>query len=201
MAREVSSATQWRRYHREARQKPLGGSWLSDAAASDDSGSVLHWPDDLGGVAQMSSDRWHRWVSRLRRAQSASRLRVEHIADDWRSVTIALRPRGIFGPGPAHTGAALYAMADTYPTLMVQRQLGAEFLVWDRAGSVELLAPARGRVWARLELGAGDLERMRRMTADGARHLHLFAVDIRDAEAMVVARVEKMIYVRRRARN
>lgn len=146
----------------------------------------------------MSSEGWHRLVSKLRPARSASRVRVEHIADDWRSVTVALRPRGVFGPGPAHTGAALYAMADDYPTLMVQRQLGAEFLVWDRAGSVELLAPARGRVWARLELGPEDLERMRRMTIDGARHLHLFAVEIRDAEAMVVARVEKMIYVRRK---
>jgi hypothetical protein len=89
-------------------------------------------------------------------------------------------------------------MADAYPTLMVQRQLGTEFLVWDRSGSVELLAPARGRVWARLELGPEDVERIRRMTSDGARHLHLFAVEIRDAEAMVVARVEKMIYVRRK---
>jgi hypothetical protein len=146
----------------------------------------------------MNSERWHRLVSRLRPARFASRLRVEHIAADWRSVTVALRPRGVFGPGPAHTGAALYAMADAYPTLMVQRQLGTEFLVWDRSGSVELLAPARGRVWARLELGPEDVERIRRMTSDGARHLHLFAVEIRDAEAMVVARVEKMIYVRRK---
>ena len=29
------------------------------------------------------------------------------------------------------------------------------------------------------------------MTTDGARHLHLFSIDIRDAEGMAVARVEK----------
>ncbi|HTN48480.1 MAG TPA: DUF4442 domain-containing protein [Burkholderiaceae bacterium] len=148
----------------------------------------------------MSSVRWHRLISNLRPAHVANGIRVEHIAPDWRSVTVALRPRGALGPGPAHSGAALYAMADAFPALMVQQQLGPEFLVWDRAGSVELLAPARGRVWARLELGENDLQRMQRMTVDGARHLHLFPIEVRDAEGMVVARVEKMIYVRRATR-
>jgi hypothetical protein len=36
------------------------------------------------------------------------------------------------------------------------------------------------------------------MTASGDKHLHLFRVDIKDDDGMVVARVEKMVYVRRK---
>jgi hypothetical protein len=50
-----------------------------------------------------------------------------------------------------------------------------------------------------MELGEDDVQRLHRMTADGGRHLHVLSIDIRDAEGMAVARVEKMIYVRRTA--
>lgn len=146
----------------------------------------------------MMSVDWHRLRANLGPAHLVSGIRVEYIADDWRSITVALQPRGLLrARREAHSGAALYAMTDPFPALMVRYQMGTDFLVWDRVGSVELLAAARGRVWARIELGEDDVQRLRRMTADGARHLHLFSIDIRDAEGMAVARVEKMIYVRR----
>jgi hypothetical protein len=36
------------------------------------------------------------------------------------------------------------------------------------------------------------------MTESGDKHLHLFKVDVQDDDGMVVARVEKMVYVRRK---
>jgi hypothetical protein len=53
-------------------------------------------------------------------------------------------------------------------------------------------------VWARFELAESDLEHIRTMTESGDKHLHLFTVDVRDAEGMAVAHVEKIVYVRRR---
>jgi hypothetical protein len=70
--------------------------------------------------------------------------------------------------------------------------------VWDKAGSIEVLAPGRGRVWARLELQDDDLQRIQQMTVSGDKHLHLFSAEVRDADGMVIARIEKMIYVRKR---
>jgi hypothetical protein len=43
-----------------------------------------------------------------------------------------------------------------------------------------------------------DLERIVRMTEGGVKHLHLFNVDVVDDEGLVVAKVEKLVYVRRR---
>jgi hypothetical protein len=89
-------------------------------------------------------------------------------------------------------------MADPFFALMLSANLGGDYLVWDKAGSIDYVAPGRGRVWARLELDAAEVADIVRMTAAGDKHLHLFRADIRDEDGMVVARVEKMVYVRRK---
>lgn len=143
----------------------------------------------------------HRLRLRLKLAPAAlfAGVRVEHVAHDRRSLTVALRPfwhwRQDANP---HSGATLYAMVDPFFAWMAQAALGAGYTVWDKSGAIEVLAPARGRAWARLELQDDDLRHIRKMTDSGDKHLHLFAADIRDAEGMAVARVEKMIYVRRK---
>lgn len=126
-------------------------------------------------------------------------IRVRHIAADFRSATVEMRlratNRNYVG---SHFGGSLYAMTDPFFMIMVVRNLGSEYRVWDKAGSIDYVAPGRGRVWARLELDDEDLVQIRRMTATGDKHLHLFKVDIKDDDGMVIARVEKIVYVRRR---
>jgi acyl-coenzyme A thioesterase PaaI-like protein len=126
-------------------------------------------------------------------------IRVRHIGPGLRSVTVEMRLRpSNRTDGGAHFGGSLYAMTDPFFAMMVRANLGDDYLVWDKAGAIEYVAPGRGSVWARLELSDADLEHIRRMTAAGDKHLHLFRIDIKDDEGMVVARVEKMVYVRRR---
>ena len=129
-------------------------------------------------------------------------IRVEHVAPDFRSVTVALAQRwynrNYFG---THFGGSLYAMTDPFFALMVVHNLPSDYVVWDKAGSIDYLAPGRGRVWARFELTDGDLDHIRTMTENGDKHLHLFKVDVRDDDGMAVARVEKIVYVRRKRRT
>lgn len=126
-------------------------------------------------------------------------IRVRHIAADFRSVTVDMTlrwfNRNYVG---THFGASLYSMVDPFLMLMLLHALGSEYRVWDRSGSIDYIAPGRGRVWARLDLLDADLTQIRRMTESGDKHLHLFNIDVKDSEGMVVARVEKVIYVRRR---
>jgi acyl-coenzyme A thioesterase PaaI-like protein len=126
-------------------------------------------------------------------------IRVEHIAPDFRSVTVALvrrwYNRNYVG---THFGGSLYAMTDPFFALMVIHNLSSDYVVWDKSASIDYLAPGRGRVWARFELTEGDLEHISKMTEAGDKHLHLFTVDVRDADGMAVARVEKIVYVRRK---
>lgn len=126
-------------------------------------------------------------------------IRVRHIAPDFSSVTVdmplRLSNRNYLG---THFGGSLYAMADPFLMVMLSNVLGVQYQVWDKSGSIDYIAPGRGRVWARFDLNEIDLEQIRRMTEAGDKHLHLFSIDIRDDEGMLVARVEKVIYIRRK---
>jgi acyl-coenzyme A thioesterase PaaI-like protein len=126
-------------------------------------------------------------------------IRVEHIAPNFRSVTVALvrrwYNRNYVG---THFGGSLYAMTDPFFALMLMHNLSSDYVVWDKSASIDYLAPGRGRVWVRFELTEGDLEHIRNMTEAGDKHLHFFTADVCDAEGMAVARVEKIVYVRRK---
>jgi acyl-coenzyme A thioesterase PaaI-like protein len=140
-----------------------------------------------------------RWLMNLWPPFVGAGIRVRHIGRDFRSVAVDLR-LGVANRNHAgtHFGGSLFAMTDPFFGLMVLHNLGPDYVVWDKAGSIEYMAPGRGRVWARFELLDADLAQIRRMTEAGDKHLHLFTVDIKDVDGLVIARVEKIVYVRRK---
>lgn len=126
-------------------------------------------------------------------------IRVREIAADWRRVVVEMKlgltNRNAFG---THFGGSLYAMTDPFYALMVWHNLPKEYLVWDKAASIEFVAPGRGCMRAEFRIDDQDLDAIRKMTAGDDKHLHLFKVDVVDEQRLVVARVDKVIYVRRK---
>jgi acyl-coenzyme A thioesterase PaaI-like protein len=150
-------------------------------------------------MVRKASPRSLRFLMNLWPPYLGAGIRVRKIAADYREVQVELRPglfnRGYFG---THFGGSLYAMADPFFSLMVLKNLPANYLVWDKSASIEYVAPGRGRVRARFVLTQHDLDTILRMTAEGDKHLHLFRVDVEDSEGLVVARIEKIVYVRKK---
>lgn len=125
-------------------------------------------------------------------------IRVSYLAPNWRAATVEMELRWYnSNPHKAHFGGSLYAMTDPFFALLVRRNLPSGYVVWDRSASIDYLAPGRGRVWARFEILDEDLERILRMTSDGDKHLHLFRVDVCDDDGLTIARVEKLVYIRK----
>src|SRR5512136_1674641 len=84
-------------------------------------------------------------------------IRVLHVSADFRSATVELRLRSSNRNAVGtHFGGSLYAMTDPFFALMLQANLGDDYLVWDKAGSIDYFAPGRGRIWARVELAEAD---------------------------------------------
>jgi acyl-coenzyme A thioesterase PaaI-like protein len=126
-------------------------------------------------------------------------IRVRRVAPDFREVVVEmplrLYNRNAFG---THFGGSLFAMTDPFFALMVFHNLPRDYLIWDKAASIEFVAPGRTRVISTMRLTEEDLDLIKRMTAQGDKHLHLFRADVLDAEGLVVARVEKIVYVRKK---
>jgi acyl-coenzyme A thioesterase PaaI-like protein len=126
-------------------------------------------------------------------------IRVRDIAPDFRAATVELRAR-LFNRNyvGTHFGGSLYAMTDPFFMIMMMRNLGRDYIVWDKAGTVRYLKPARGTVTARFHLDEGAVERAREVTANGDKYEPTFKVEIVDAEGVTVADVEKTLYIRRK---
>ena len=130
----------------------------------------------------------------------AAGIRVREIAPDFRSATVELRMRllnrNYVG---THFGGSLFAMTDPFFMIMMMKNLGPAYLVWDKAGTVRFLKPARGTVTARFELAEASIAEARELTAQGAKHEPVFRVEIVDERGVTVADVEKTLYIRRKA--
>jgi acyl-coenzyme A thioesterase PaaI-like protein len=103
--------------------------------------------------------------------------------------------RNILG---THFGGSLYAMCDPWFVLILLRALGSDYIVWDKAASIQFLQPGRGTVTATFHIPRERMDGIRAQ-ADAERKLEpVFTVDVLDEKDKVVARVEKILYVRRK---
>jgi acyl-coenzyme A thioesterase PaaI-like protein len=128
-------------------------------------------------------------------------IRVRGIAADWSEATVELRARwfnrNYVG---THFGGSLFAMTDPFYALLLMHRLGAEYLVWDQAASIEFVAPGRGTVSATFVLREERVAVIRAQAASGEKVLPQFEVEIRDRTGELVARVRKTLYVRLKPR-
>ena len=97
-----------------------------------------------------------------------------------------------------HFGCSLYAMCDPWFMLILMRLLGKDYIVWDKAASIQFKKPGRGRVKARFHIPPEQVEEIRR-DADALGKIEpVFNVDVVDDDEQVIAQVEKLLYVRRK---
>jgi len=129
----------------------------------------------------------------------AAGIRVREIAPDFRSATVELRMkllnRNYVG---THFGGSLFSMTDPFFMILMMKNLGPDYVVWDKQGTVRFLKPARGTVTARFSLPEERIAEARAATAGGEKFEPVFRVDIVDAEGVTVADVEKTLHIRRR---
>lgn len=124
-------------------------------------------------------------------------IRVKSLSEDFRDALVELKlgrlNRNYVG---THFGGSLYAMTDPFFMIMLLHNLGADYLVWDKSGSIEYVAPGRGTVSAHFHLSQKRIAEIRAAAAGGEKIFPEFEVHVKDAAGHIVARVRKTLYVR-----
>jgi len=119
---------------------------------------------------------------------------------DERTIKIEMKltkfNRNIVG---VHFGGSLYAMCDPWFMLILMHLLGTDYIVWDKAASIQFLRPGRGRVTATFYIPPERVDEIR-AAAESGKVEPLFTVDVLDDEGQAVARVEKLLYVRKKSK-
>jgi len=97
-----------------------------------------------------------------------------------------------------HFGGSLYAMCDPWFMLILMRTLGTDYIVWDKAASIQFLRPGRGTVTATFHIPQERVDEIRQAADSGEKIEPTFTVDVLDEKGEAVAHVEKLLYVRKK---
>jgi len=124
---------------------------------------------------------------------------VEEIGDDWRYARVRLKLR-CYNRNYVKTqfGGALFAMVDPFWMILTLEALRHEYIVWDKAGEIEFVAPGRSDVIAEIRIDDAMLDEIRAATANGDKYLRWCDTQIKTEAGELIARVRKQIYVRRK---
>src|SRR5258706_9566682 len=130
-------------------------------------------------------------------------IHVTSFADDFRNAVVELKlgrlNRNAIG---THFGGSLYAMTDPFFAIMLMHNLGERYLVWDKSGSIEYVAPGRGTVQARFVLTEERIAEIRAQAEGGEKVLPEFQLEVRHKkDDTLVALVRKTLYVRLKPRH
>lgn len=145
----------------------------------------------------------HRWMRKLVNLYppyvgAAIRVRRTESGGYLARMKLTWYNRNLFG---THFGGSLYAMCDPFYSLILLEELGRDFIVWDKAATIDFRRPGKGTVSAHFEISPDRVEEIRQTTLRDGKTEPRFSAEIVDGDGEVVAVVEKVIYVRAKNRT
>ncbi|RME91751.1 MAG: DUF4442 domain-containing protein [Candidatus Hydrogenedentota bacterium] len=127
-----------------------------------------------------------------------SGIEVVSVSPDFRKIEVQLHEhiwnRNYVG---VHFGGSLYAMTDPFYMFMLMKYYGPDYIVWDKAASIEFLKPGSGTVSAVFELHDSDIQAIYKKLETKRSCDHTFTADVKNEKGTVCARVQKVLYIRR----
>jgi hypothetical protein len=126
-------------------------------------------------------------------------IRVMRIAPDMKAVDVEMKLR-FWNANYVGTqfGGSLFAMTDPFYMLMLMANLGRDYIVWDKAATIRYRKPGKGTVRAEFRLSDIQIDDIREKLKTQPKYEPVFSVEVKDEAGVVIAEVEKVIYVRRK---
>ena len=124
-------------------------------------------------------------------------IRVKNVSDDYRSLDVELKfkwwNKNYVG---VQFGGSLYSMTDPFYMLMLMKNLGEDYIVWDKSSSIRFLKPGRSKVTAHFEISQQQLDEIKNRADTEKKVEPEFTVEIKSPDGTLIAEVKKLLYVR-----
>ena len=124
--------------------------------------------------------------------------RITAISPDMKQVRIKLplnwTTRGYWG---TTFGGSLYGAVDPVYLVMLARNLGKGYMIWDKSASIQFKRPGRGTLYATFILTDGELDAIRASLIAEPKIDRTYHVDLVDSAGEIHATVEKIVHIRR----
>lgn len=126
-------------------------------------------------------------------------VRPVEISPDYRYIKVEM-PLTFYNKNYLGTqfGGSLYAMVDPWYMLMLIKNLGSNYIIWDKSATINFRKPGRGKVMAEFTLTQERIDEVREaVNANTKMNVH-FLVEIKDESGKIIADVDKVVYVRKK---
>lgn len=126
-------------------------------------------------------------------------VKLEKMSKDYRQARVTM-PLTFYNKNYMGTqfGGSLYAMVDPWYMLMLIKNLGKDYIVWDKAATINFRKPGRGKVHADFILTQDVIDEIKASMESSVKMDKIFKVEIKDEEGKLIADVDKVLYIRKK---
>ena len=128
-----------------------------------------------------------------------SGIKVVDFSDDLSFVRVRLKSRfwnkNFFG---THYGGSLFSMCDPFYLFMLLQHLNKEHIVWDLRSDIHFISAVGEPVFAEFRIEKAEIDNIRQQALENYKVTPSFSTHITTASNMLVAKVTKTIYIRRK---
>jgi acyl-coenzyme A thioesterase PaaI-like protein len=122
--------------------------------------------------------------------------RVVYIAEDYRDIRVKIplswRTRNYVG---TIYGGSIYAGIDPIYMLMLIKNLGSDYIVWDKAAQIRFKRPGKETLYADFLLTEEELNEIKMLLANARSIDRIYMVKLADAKGKVHTEIEKTLYI------
>ena len=125
-------------------------------------------------------------------------VRIKYLSSDFREMRIELplnwRTRNYVG---TIFGGSMHGAVDPIYMLMLIKNLGPDYEIWDKAANIRFRKPGRSSLHAECRLDEDEIKQVRELSNANPIE-RIYTIDLKDGEGTVCATVEKTIHIRKR---
>ncbi|MFT4048926.1 MAG: DUF4442 domain-containing protein [Solirubrobacterales bacterium] len=125
--------------------------------------------------------------------------RVTRVTEDWTELDVRLplswRTRNYVG---TIFGGSIYSATDPYVMVMLIRQLGEDYVVWDKGARVAFKRPGTETLYAEFRIPPQLTASLKAQVDEQNKLDWVYSLDLKDAGGKVYATIEKQIYIARK---
>ncbi len=145
------------------------------------------------------SPRWFRIVMNCWPPFIGAGVSVRSISPDFRDITVHLKShwytQNYVG---TQFGGSMFLMTDPFYMLILIKNLGRDYIVWDKASRIDYLIPGRGKLVAHFVISPEEIAEIRRKADEAGKYVFDKTVVIKNLAGENVASVVKTLYVKRK---
>ncbi len=143
--------------------------------------------------------RWVRLGFNLHPAYRGTGGRIDYVSPDLTLIRVRLplirRTRNAVG---SIFGGSLFSVTDGPHPVLLMMGLGQEFIVWDKAASIQYRKPARSTLYADCIVTAEEVAEVREILTRQPEVDRIYRIELKDSSGIVHSIVERTVYIARK---